>query len=103
MRKTYDYLCRDCSRRTIHLVEDEERNNPQPCPCGALAPRTFSVPNIRTAKTSASYIDGQRAQSKEWKNTLRQQELTDAVNESDDFADKISNTIELNKFIETTK
>ena len=102
MRKTYDYKCSTCGRKSILLVEEDERNDAQVCACGGEALRTWSVPNVRTAKTSASFVDGQRIKSKEWQEMRTQEALEDRVHEAGDFAEKLEANIELNKFKEST-
>lgn len=103
MLRTYDFVCRACSKKQVILVEQEDRDSPQPCSCGSDMHRTFSPPIVRTAKTSASFIDGQRARSKEWQDMRTQEALEDRVHEAGDFAEKIEATVELNKFIDKTK
>lgn len=70
--------------------------------CGySYMDRVWSIPNVRTAKTSASFIDGQRIKSKEWTEMRTQEALEDRVHEAGDFSEKLEATIELNKFKET--
>lgn len=97
--RTYDYKCSSCKRKEVFLidVETEDFHNSQACKCGGEMEWCFPSPQIRT-ETSATYLDGQRRNSKDWKNTLRQQELEDEVHSADDFADQISANIELSKF-----
>jgi DNA-directed RNA polymerase subunit RPC12/RpoP len=102
MRKTYDYKCTTCGRKSILLVEEDERNNQQPCGCGGMSDRTWSVPNVRTAKISATFVDGQRAKSKEWQEMRTQEALEDRVHEAGDFSERLEANIELNKFKEST-
>jgi DNA-directed RNA polymerase subunit RPC12/RpoP len=102
MLRTYDFVCSTCSKKQVLLVEQEERDSPQPCSCGSNMHRTFSPPIIRTAKTSTSFVDGQRARSKEWQDMRTQEALEDRVHEAGDFGEKIEATVELQKFKEST-
>lgn len=52
--KTYDYQCADCDKVEIHLVEWEDRNNPQECTeCGGPGSRLWSA-TFSTEKLSKS-------------------------------------------------
>jgi putative FmdB family regulatory protein len=100
MLRTYDYRCSTCNKIETKLVEQESRDEAQTCEkCGySYMTRTFSKPIIRTAKLSASFIDGQRMKSKEFQDMRVQQELEDQVHEAPDFAEGLSAQIELEKF-----
>ena len=78
MLRTFEYKCGKCSYRKTLLVEAEQRDS-QVCECGSQMQRLFTPPNVRTAKLSASFVDGQRGQSKEFKELKRQGQLEDVL------------------------
>ena len=51
--------CADCNHEFEELLERDKRDDTYPCPeCGKLeAKRTWGVPHVSTAKTSASMPD----------------------------------------------
>lgn len=53
-----DAMCTICDHKDGYIVEREERNDPVFCKsCGNIAFRVMSVPNVSTAKLSASIPD----------------------------------------------
>ena len=52
--------CQECDEVHGVIIDYEERNDARPSPCceGKFAKRIWSVPNVSTAKTSASMPDG---------------------------------------------
>jgi predicted nucleic acid-binding Zn ribbon protein len=82
MLKTYDYRCEGCLAVDTKLVEVDQRDELQECTCGAFMKRTWTAPNIRTEKTSASYIDGQRGGSKAFRDLRRQNALEDVITDN---------------------
>lgn len=78
---SYEFKCRDCKRVETILVDKEDRNNPlqcKHCKTGEMH-RIFSVPNIRTPKTSVSFLDpttaGGGRPDKGWADLKRAAEL----------------------------
>ena len=78
MYRTYDFICLNCGRKWCALVNTNEEEK-QICRCGEEMIRTFSIPHVRTEKLSASFVDGQRANSKEFVELRRQNKLEDIV------------------------
>lgn len=78
MLRSFEYKCNLCGKKETRLVDDEEREI-QRCECGIQMQRIFSVPNVRTDKLSASYVDGQRGRSKEFMELKRQNQLEDTI------------------------
>ena len=62
MCPTYDYLCNECGLAIDAFVKYEDRDIPQSCPkCGGQAHRAWlTAPQVRTAKTSRTFLDGHR-------------------------------------------
>lgn len=62
MPPNYDYLCAECNHITIHYVSFENRDTPQVCEaCDGLGNRVYATPpQVRTAKTSRTFVDGTR-------------------------------------------
>ncbi len=81
MLRSYDFRCEACGKAEIRLVESEERES-QVCECGSSMSRVFSKPHVRTAKTSLSYIDGQRKNTPEFQALIKQSRLEDVVNDA---------------------
>jgi hypothetical protein len=54
-----DVHCQKCDEKYPMLVDKDKRNDPQLCDLcdGGMAIRVWSVPNVSTAKTSASIPD----------------------------------------------
>jgi len=96
MFKSYDYKCSGCDKRVTLLVATEELES-QVCTCGAELTRTLSVPHIRTAKCSVSYVDGQRKGSKAFKDLARQTSLEDSSMDATCPKEKAEITKELNQ------
>lgn len=57
----YDYSCEDCGSIFVEFVKYEDRDTPQTCACGGKGTRGYySFPEVRTAKTSRTFLDGHR-------------------------------------------
>lgn len=95
MFKSYDYKCSGCGESVTLLVAAEELES-QVCACGGVLIRTLSIPHIRTAKCSVSYVDGQRKGSKAFKDLVRQTALEDSSMDATCPKEKAEITKELN-------
>ena len=100
MYKTYEYLCKKCGVRATLLVGADDKECQQECSsCGGSMFRTWSLPHIRTAKTSSSFVDGQRKGTKEYQTLLKQTRLEDQLHDSEDFQEKAEITKELDSLV----
>ena len=100
MYRTFDFKCKECGNRVAVLVASGDENSPIGCTkCPGEMMRTLSVPHIRTAKSSVSFVDGQRKQTKEWAELRTQGKLEDAVFDAPDVASKTEAVRELNTFV----
>lgn len=76
MCPTYDYRCSACSHIFDTFTQYEDRDLLQPCPlCSADSKRGYyTPPQVRTAKTSRTFLDGQRKDVEEFKKIASLQE-----------------------------
>jgi putative FmdB family regulatory protein len=59
----YDYICKDCKHTTILTIPYADRDEKQDCPkCESSMWRYYANVNVRTPKTSVSYV-GQHGKS----------------------------------------
>ncbi len=92
--------CAECTHTYEDLIDDKERDNTFKCPeCGQESvKRTFGVPNVRTSKTSATFLDG----TKRFDGLRRQQMLKKEKAEARARLDLVSEK-KINKEIKQSK
>jgi len=75
------FICKnnDCNYEEDVLLQREDRDKPRECPeCGGPSYRGFACLNIRTAKTSASLLDGTNRFDQHKKQIKMKQDLSAA-------------------------
>ena len=99
MLRSYDYKCEKCQSKEIRLAEMDDRDRQLCERCSSLLVRMLSVPHIRTDKTSASFIDGQRAKGAAFSALRRQSYLEDVIFDTSDTSEKQEAQKELDSII----
>lgn len=72
----YDYACDKCEHLFVEFKKLDDYDEPGKCPkCESSCEKVFvTPPNVRTAKLSRTFLDGQRAGG-DMKNEIRAAEL----------------------------